>query len=51
MGKEEISRYLAKLGSKGGKASAAALTKKERVERARRGGLARQEKAKKGGQA
>jgi hypothetical protein len=47
MGKEEISKYLAKLGSKGGKESAKRLTKKQRVERARKAGKARQ--AKKGG--
>jgi hypothetical protein len=49
MSKEEISRYLAKLGSKGGTASANALSKKERIERARKAGKARQAKAKKGG--
>ncbi len=49
MGKEEISKYLAKLGSKGGKKSAAALTKQQRIERARKAGKARQASAKKGG--
>lgn len=48
--KEEISAYLAKLGSKGGKASAKRLTKQQRIERARMAGKARQAKARKGGQ-
>jgi len=43
-----LSEYLAELGRKGGKASADRLTKKQRVERARAAGLARQAKAKKG---
>jgi hypothetical protein len=47
---KKLSEYLAKLGAKGGKASAARLTKKERSARARKAGLARQAKAKKGGQ-
>jgi hypothetical protein len=49
MDKDEISRYFAKVGSKGGKASAQRLTKKQRIERARAAGKARQAKAKKGG--
>jgi hypothetical protein len=44
MDKQELSRYLAKLGAKGGKAAAARMTKAERVERARRAGLAQQKK-------
>ena len=47
MDKEELSKYLAKLGAKGGKASAATLTKKERIERARKAGKGA--KTKKGG--
>ena len=43
-----LSEYLAELGRKGGKASADRLTKKQRIERARAAGLARQAKAKKG---
>jgi hypothetical protein len=49
MGKKELSRYLAKLGSKGGKASAKRLTKQQRIERARAAGKARQAKARKRG--
>jgi hypothetical protein len=50
MDKKELSRYLAKLGSKGGKKSAAALTKAQRIARARKAGKARQASAaKKGG--
>jgi hypothetical protein len=48
MDKNAISRYFAKVGSKGGKASAARLTKRQRVERARVAGKARQAKARKG---
>lgn len=48
MDKDEISRYLAKVGSKGGKASAKRLTKQQRIERARTAGKARAAKAKKG---
>jgi hypothetical protein len=51
MGKNALSKYLAKLASKAGKASAAALTPAERTARARKAGLARQAKARaKGGQ-
>jgi hypothetical protein len=46
MGKGEISDYLAKLGAKGGKATAQGMTKQQRVERARKAGKARQAKAK-----
>jgi hypothetical protein len=52
MKKSDISRYFAKVGSKGGKISSAAMTKKQRIERARKAGLARAAKAaakKKGG--
>jgi hypothetical protein len=49
MDKEELSRYLAKLGAKGGKAAAQRLTKEQRIERARKAGKASQAKAKKGG--
>jgi len=54
MGKDNVlSRYLAKLGSAGGKKSAAALSKAQRVARAKKAGLAaakaRATKAKKGG--
>jgi hypothetical protein len=48
MDKNEISRYFAKVGSKGGKASAKRLTKQQRIERARAAGKARGAKAKKG---
>ena len=40
MGKEELSRYLAKLGAKGGKTAAQRLTKEQRIERARKAGKA-----------
>jgi hypothetical protein len=41
MGKKSvISQYLAKLGRAGGTKSAASLTKKQRIERARTAGLA-----------
>lgn len=43
-----LSEYLAELGRRGGKASADRLTKKQRIERARAAGLARQAKARKG---
>jgi len=49
MDKEELSRYLAKLGAKGGRAAAQSLTKEQRIERARRAGKASQAKAKKRG--
>lgn len=38
---KNIRAFLSNIGKKGGKNSAAALTKEERVERARKGGLAR----------
>jgi len=43
-----LSEYLADIGRKGGKASSDKLTKKQRIERARKAGKARQAKAKKG---
>jgi hypothetical protein len=49
MDREELSRYLAKLGAKGGKTAAQRLTKEQRIERARKAGKASQAKAKKGG--
>jgi len=45
--KEMLSRYLAKLGSLGGKKAAQRMTKKQRIERARVAGRARQAKARK----
>jgi hypothetical protein len=48
MDNEELSRYLAKLGAKGGRAAAQRLTKEQRIERARKAGQASQAKAKKG---
>ena len=51
MDKEELSRYLAKLGSKGGKTAAQRLTKEQRIERARKAGKASQAKAKRKGKA
>jgi hypothetical protein len=45
---EATRKALSKIGRMGGKASAKALTKKQRIERARKGGKARQAKAKKG---
>jgi len=50
MNKEELSHYLAKLGSKGGKTAAQRLTKEQRIERARKAGKASQAKAKRKGQ-
>jgi len=47
MDKNDISRYFAKVGSKGGTASAKSLTQKQRTERARKAGKARQASAKK----
>ena len=41
MGKTELSRYLAKIGSKGGKKTAAGMTKEQRVERARKAARAK----------
>ena len=49
MGKEELSRYLAKLGAKGGKAAAQRLTQEQRIERARKAGKASQAKAREKG--
>ena len=43
--KEILRKALQKLGRKGGKASAKSLTAKQRTERARKAGLARQAKA------
>jgi hypothetical protein len=51
MGKEELSRYLAELGAKGGKTAARRLTKEQRIERARKAGKASQAKAKERGKA
>jgi hypothetical protein len=45
MKKSDLKRYLATIGSAGGKKSAAKLTAKERTERARKAGKARQAKA------
>lgn len=50
MGKEEIRRYLASIGSKGGKAASARMTKQQRIERARKAGQANKGKSKKGEQ-
>ncbi len=44
MKKSEVSKYLAKIGSKGGKTAAARMTKKERSERARKAAEKRFEK-------
>jgi hypothetical protein len=46
MDKAELSKYLAKIGSQGGKKAAAKMTKEQRVARARKAALA---KAAKGG--
>jgi hypothetical protein len=50
---KELSRYFKRIGSRGGKLSAASMTKKQRVERARLAGkaaaAARASKAKKRG--
>ena len=44
---DDVSKYLAKIGSKGGKRAAASMTKEQRSERARNAALARfQKKAK-----
>ena len=48
MVKKEISDYLAKLGAKGGKASADKLTKQQRIERATKAVQARERKRKGG---
>jgi hypothetical protein len=50
MSEKELREYLAKLGAKGGKVSANRLTKAQRIERARKAGMARAAKAKKEGQ-
>ena len=50
MSEKELREYLAKLGAKGGKVSASRLTKTQRIERARKAGIARANKARKGGQ-
>ena len=50
MGKDEIRRYLASIGSKGGKAASARMTKQQRIERARNSGQANKGKSKKGEQ-
>ena len=47
MDKDDLSRYLAKLGAKGGKIAAQRLTKEQRIERARKAGKASQAKARK----
>lgn len=49
MDKEELSRYLAKLGAKGGKTTAQRLSKEQRIERARKAGKASQANAKRKG--
>ena len=43
--KDVLSKALSKIGRRGGLASAASLTAKQRTARARKGGLARQAKA------
>jgi hypothetical protein len=45
MKKSDIAKYLAKIGSAGGKKAASKMTAKERTERARKAGKARQAKA------
>jgi hypothetical protein len=47
MGTEQERRLLRKLASRGGKATTARMTKKQRSERARLGGLAKAAKIKK----
>jgi hypothetical protein len=49
--KKLLSKYLAKLGAKGGKAAAKRLSPVERRERARKGGVALAKKRRKGGAA
>jgi hypothetical protein len=44
-----LAKLLAKLGAQGGKKAAQRMTKAERTARARKAGLARQAKARKGG--
>jgi len=46
---EATRKALSKLGRMGGEASAKKLTKKQRIERARKAGLASHAKAKRGG--
>jgi hypothetical protein len=41
MNKGELSTYLAKIGSKGGKKAAEGMTKKQRIDRARKAAKAR----------
>lgn len=48
MGKDEIRRFLATIGSKGGINASTRLTKQERIERARKAGQANKGKPKKG---
>jgi hypothetical protein len=48
MHKEELSRYLAKLGAKGGITAAQRLTKEQLIERARKAGKASQASKRKG---
>jgi hypothetical protein len=48
---EAIRKALSKIGRMGGKASAKKLTKQQRIERARKAGLASHAKTKKGGRA
>ncbi len=43
--KEELSRYFSKIGSKGGKQSAAGMTPKERRDRSRKANAAKKAKA------
>ena len=49
MGKDEVTRYLANIGRKGGKATSARMSKEERIERARKAGQANKGKPKKRG--
>jgi hypothetical protein len=48
MGKTELSKYFAEIGSRGGKKTAARMTKQQRVERARAAALAKAAKATRG---
>jgi hypothetical protein len=48
MSKDEVRRYLASIGRKGGKTASARMTKQERIERARKAGQANKGKSKKG---
>jgi len=47
MDKDELSKYMARMGSKGGKKAAAGMTKEQRSERAKKAAVARH--GKKGG--